>query len=96
LQPATINYTEVGAEALITIVIVGSGQSYTNENMTGVDLTNTNLTGSTFSICNLTSVNLYGATFNAATNLQTSTLNSLKSGRIIGFTTLLPTGYKMI
>ncbi len=95
-QPETINYTQVSIDQLITIVIVGSGQSYTNENMTGVDLTNTTLSGSVFSICNLTSANFYEATFNAATDLRTSTLTLLKSGRINGLTTLLPAGYKMI
>ena len=92
---ATANFDEITVTS-ITITVVGSGTTFTSEAMTSVDLTSTDLTGSVFSNCDLTSANLYGATFNAATDLRTSTLTSLRSGRINGFTTLLPTGYKMI
>lgn len=92
---ATTNFDAVTVTS-ITITVIGSGSTLTGATMTSVDLTSTDLTGSVFSGCDLTSANLYGATFNAATDLRGSTLTSLKSGRINGFTTLLPTGYKMI
>ena len=92
---ATANFAAVTV-SLITVTVIGSGSNVTGATMTSVDLTSTDLTGSVFSNCDLTSVNLYGATFNAATDLRGSTLTSLRSGNIIGYTTLLPTGYKMI
>ena len=92
---ATANFDAITVTS-ITITVIGSGSTLTGATMTSVDLTSTDLTGSVFSGCDLTSANLYGATFNAATDLRGSTLTSLKSGRINGFTTLLPTGYKMI
>jgi hypothetical protein len=92
---ATANFDAVTV-SLITITVIGSGSTVTGATMTSVDFTSTDLTGSVFSSCDLTSANLYGATFNAATDLRGSTLTSLRSGRIIGFTTLLPTDYKMI
>lgn len=95
-QPATGNYTEIIENSLITIVIVGSGVTYSSENMTSLDLSGTNLTSSVFSSCNLTSANLYGATINASTNFSTATLTSVRSGRIIGITSLLPNEFKLI
>ena len=92
---ATANFDAVTV-TLITITVIGGGSTVTGATMTSVDLTSTDLTGSVFSSCDLTSANLYGATFNAATDLRGSTLTLLKSGRINGFTTLLPAGYKMI
>ena len=92
---ATANFDAVTVTS-ITITVVGSGSTLTGATMTSVDLSETNLTGSVFSGCDLTSANLYGATFNENTDLRGSTLTSLKSGRINGFTTLLPAGYKMI
>jgi uncharacterized protein YjbI with pentapeptide repeats len=49
-----------------------------------------------FNGSNLTSSNLYGATINASTDLRNATLQSLRSGRINGVTTLLPNNYTMI
>lgn len=95
-QPATGNYTEVIENSLITIVIVGSGITYTSEDMTSLDLSGTNLTSSVFASCNLTSANLFGATVNASTNFSTATLTSVRSGRIIGITSLLPNNFKLI
>ncbi len=96
-QPATGNYTQVIDNALIAIVVVGQGKTYTSETFpTSFDLAGTNLSGSVFNSCNLTSANLFGATVNASTSFTTSTLNDIASGRIIGITSLLPTGYIMI
>lgn len=95
-QPAINGYGEVINEALITIVIIGSGKTYTNENMTGVNLTNINLSGTIFSSCNLTSADLSGTTINATTNFSTANLQSVKSGRMVGTTSLLPADFKMI
>ena len=92
---ATANFDEITTTS-ITITVIGAGLNLTNEVMTSVDLSGTDLAGSVFSGCDLTSANLYGATFNAATDLRGSTLTSLRSGRIIGNTTLLPVGYKII
>ena len=92
---ATTNFDAVTVTS-ITITVIGSGSYVTGATMTSIDLTSTDLTGSVISNCDLTSADLYGATFNAATDLRGSTLTSLRSGRIIGFTTLLPAGYKMI
>lgn len=92
---ATENF-DVVIVSLITVTVIGIGSNVTGATMTSLDLTSTDLTGSVFSNCDLTSVNLYGTTFNAATDLRGSTLTSLRSGNIIGYTTLLPTGYKMI
>ena len=93
---ATTNYTGTTV-SLITIVIVGSGTTYSNLAMNTADLSGADLTGTVFSgSCNLTGTNLYGATVSSTTDLSTATLTSVKSGRIGGFTTLLPAGYKMI
>jgi hypothetical protein len=94
---ATANYTGTTV-SLITIVIVGSGTTYTSVAMNSADLSGADLTGTIFSgSCNLTGANLYGATVSPTTDLSTATLTGVKSGRIVGgFTTLLPTGYKMI
>jgi hypothetical protein len=92
---ATANFDEITTTS-ITITVIGSGSTVTGATMTSIDLSETDLTGSVLSGCDLTSANLYGATFNAATDLRGSTLTSLRSGRIIGNTTLLPTEYKII
>ena len=92
---ATANFDAVTVSS-ITITVIGSGTTLTDATMTSIDLTSTDLTGSVFSGCDLTSANLYGAIFNVNTDLRGSTLTSLRSGRINGFTTLLPAGYKMI
>jgi hypothetical protein len=92
---ATPNFDAVTV-TLITITVIGSGSYVTGATMTSIDLSETDLTGSVLSGCDLTSANLYGATFNAATDLRGSTLHSLKSGRINGFTSLLPPEYKMV
>lgn len=95
-QPQQTNYEQVIEYNLITIVIVGQGQTYTSENMTNTDFSNTNLSGSAFSSCILTNANLSGATVNSSTNFSSATLTNVRSGRIIGTTTLLPSGFKMI
>ena len=95
-QPATTDYTEIIENNLITIVIIGQGQTYTSENMTNTDLSNTNLNGSVFSSCNLTNANLFGTTVNSSTNFSTATLTNVRSGRITGTTTLLPSEFRMI
>ena len=92
---ATANFDAITVSS-ITITVIGSGSTVTGATMTSVDLTSTDLTGSVFSGCDLTSANLNGAIFNVNTDLRGSTLTSLRSGNIIGYTTLLPTGYKMI
>ena len=94
---ATENYAETTV-SLITIVVVGSGTTYSSLSMISADLSGADLTGSVFSgSCNLTGANLYGATVSPTTDLSTATLTGVKSGRIVGgFTTLLPAGYKMI
>ena len=96
-QPATTTYTEVIENALITIIVIGQGKTYTSETFpSSFDLAGTNLSGSVFNSCNLTGADLYNTTVNASTSFSTSTLNSLKSGRITGVTSLLPAGYIMI
>ena len=95
-QPQQTSYEQIIEYSLVTIVIIGSGLTYSSENMTSLDLTGTNLSGSVFSSCILTSANLFGATVNASTNLSSATLTNVRSGRIIGTTSLLPSGFKMI
>ena len=95
-QNETTSYAAVTINSIIEFVIVGQNQSYTFENLTLVDLSGTNLSKSIFSSCNLTSANLYNATVDGSTNLTSSTLTSIKSGRITGFTTLIPDNFKMI
>ncbi len=93
---ATANFTETTV-ALITVVIVGAGTRYSNLDLNSIDLSATDITGTTFSGCDLTSANLYGSTISSTTDFSTVTsMSSLRSGRIIGVTTLLPTGYKLI
>jgi len=95
-QSATTNYTAITVNDIIEFVIVGQNQPYTSHDMTFLDLTGTNLSGSVFNSCNLTGADLYNTTVNASTSFSTSTLNSLKSGRITGVASLLPAGYIMI
>ena len=96
-QPATTTYAQVIENALINIIVVGQGKTYTSETFpASFDLAGTNLSGSVFNSCNLTSANLFGATVNASTNFTTSTLTQITSGRITGVTSLLPAGYIMI
>jgi hypothetical protein len=95
-QYGTTNYVTVTINNIIEFVIVGQNQSYTSENMNSLDLSGTNVSKSTFSSCDLTSANLYNATVDASTNLTSSTLTSIKSGRITGFTALLPPNYRML
>lgn len=95
-QPATTNYTEVISD-LITIVVIGQGKTYTSETFpSSFDLTGTDLTGTIFTSCTFTETNLFGITINSSTNFSNSTLTRIKSGRIIGKTTLLPVGFTMI
>ena len=95
-QNETTSYAAVTISNIIEFVIVGQNQSYTSENMISLDLSGINLSKSTFSVCDLTSANLYNAIVDGSTNLISSTLTSIKSGRITGFTTLLPGNFKMI
>ncbi len=69
---------------------------FNNATITYCNFTNTNLNNASFNGSNLTSSNLYGATINASTDLRNATLQSLRSGRITGITTLLPSNYKII
>lgn len=94
-QNATTNFTSVAST--INIVIVGQGATYSSINMTSVDLSGTNISSAIFTDCNLTSADLFGAIVNNSTDFRTvNSLSSLRSGRITGFTTLLPANYKMI
>ena len=96
-QPATTNYTAITTNQLITIIIVGSGITYSSETFpSSFDLSGTNLSGSVFSSCNLTSANLVGATVNTLTDFTTSTLAQITSGRITGITSRLPAGFTLI
>jgi hypothetical protein len=96
-QPATTTYTEVINNDLITIVVIGQGKTYTSETFPdSFDLSGANLSGSIFNSCNLTGADLYNTVVNASTSLSTSTLASIKSGRITGVTSFLPAGYIMI
>lgn len=93
---ATANFTETTVTS-ITVVIIGPGTTYTNIDLTSIDLSGSDLNGTIFSSCDLTSANLYGSTISASTDFRSVTsLSLMRSGRIIGFTTLLPTNYKMI
>lgn len=95
-QPATTNYTEVISD-LITIVVIGQGKTYSSESFpSSFDLTGTDLTGTIFTSCTFTETNLFGITINSSTNFSNSTLTRIKSGRIIGKTSLLPAGFTMI
>jgi hypothetical protein len=96
-QPATTNYTEVIENALITIVVIGQGKTYSSETFpSSFDLAGTDLTGTIFTSCTFTETNLFGITINSSTNFSNSTLTRIKSGRIIGKTSLLPAGFTMI
>ncbi len=95
-QPATTNYTQVISD-LITIVVVGQGKTYSSETFpSSFDLTGTDLTGTIFNGCTFTETNLFGITINSSTNFSNSTLTRIKSGKIIGKTSLLPEGFTMI
>jgi hypothetical protein len=95
-QPATTNYTEVISD-LITIVVIGQGKTYSSETFpSSFDLAGTDLTGTIFTSCTFTETNLFGITINSSTNFSSSTLTRIKSGRIIGKTSLLPAGFTMI
>jgi hypothetical protein len=96
IQPSTTNYTQVISD-LITIVVIGQGKTYSSETFpASFDLTGTNLTGTIFTSCTFTETNLFGITINSSTNFSNSTLTRIKSGRIIGKTSLLPAGFTMI
>jgi len=95
-QPATTNYTQVISD-LITIVVIGQGKTYSSETFpSSFDLAGTDLTGTIFTSCTFTETNLFGITINSSTNFSNSTLTRIKSGRIIGKTSLLPAGFTMI
>ena len=95
-QNTTTNFTAVTVYNIIQFVIVGQNQTYTSDDMTSLDLSGTNLSGSIFNSCNLTGADLYNTIVNTTTNFSTSTLALIKSGRITGTTFLLPAGYAMI
>jgi hypothetical protein len=92
-QPATGNYTQVIENALITIIVVGQGKTYTSETFpASFDLSGTNLTGSVFSSCNLTSANLTNANltnsvFSGSTNLTSANLVGATVNTLTDFTT---------
>jgi len=95
-QTTTTNFLAISGNT-ISIIVVGQGGTYTSINMTSLDLSGTNLSSTIFSnACNLTGANLYGVTVNTNTDLSTATLTNVKSGRILGITSLLPSGYKII
>lgn len=95
-QSQTTNFTSVTGSDILTLVIVGQNGSYSSIDMTSLDLSGTNLSTTSFSNCNLTGVNLYGVTINSSTNFTTSNLSNVQSGRILGNTTLVPSGYQLI
>jgi hypothetical protein len=95
-QSATTKYTSVSSPNIITLAVIGQNGSYSGINMTSADLSATNVSSSVFTNCNLTAANLYNSTVNSATDFSTATLTGLKSGRITGLTTRLPSGFKMI
>jgi hypothetical protein len=92
-QPATGNYTQVINNALITIVVVGQGKTYTSETFpSSFDLAGTNLTGSVFNSSNLTSANLTNANltnsvFSGSTNLTSANLFGTTVNTLTDFTT---------
>jgi len=93
---ATANFTATTVTT-ITVNIIGAGTTYSNVNLTSIDLSGTDLNGTIFSSCDLTSANLYGSTISITTDFSTVTsMLSLRSGRIIGFTTRFPPNYKII
>jgi len=92
---ATSNFLQLSVNEII-IIVVGNDTTFTNESFISIDLQESNLSGTVFSNCDLTSANLFGCTVNSSTDFSNSTLSYLKSGRITGITTLLPTGFKMI
>jgi hypothetical protein len=95
-QTGTTNYLPVSGNTIL-IIVVGQGGTYSSINMTSLDLSGTTLSSTIFSNnCILTGANLYGVTVNASTDISTATLTNIKSGRIVGITTLLPSGYKLI
>jgi len=84
IQPATTNYTAVTTNQLITIIIVGSGITYSSETFpASFDLTGLNLSSSVFSNCNLTSANLTNANL---TNSTFSNSTILTSANLFGAT----------
>ena len=93
IQPATTNYTAITTNQLITIIIVGSGITYTSETFpASFDLAGTNLTGSTFNSCNLTSANLTNANltnsvFSGSTDLTSANLFGATVNSSTSFTT---------
>jgi hypothetical protein len=95
-QNETANFTSYPASGIIIIVTIGQGVAYDSLNLTYLDLIEANLSSSIFTNCDMTFANMFGAVVNSSTDIRGATLTSLKSGRINGFTTLLPTGYKMI
>ncbi len=84
IQPATTNYTAITTNQLITIIIVGSGITYSSETFpASFDLTGLNLSSSVFSNCNLTSANLTNANL---TNSTFSNSTILTSANLFGAT----------
>ncbi len=97
-QPATTTYAEIINNALITIIVVGQGKTYTSETFpASFDLAGTNLTGSTFNSCNLTSANLTNANvtnsvFSGSTDLTSANLFGATVNSSTSFTTSTLTG----
>lgn len=95
VQSTTTNYTQQSGNTVL-IVVVGQGGSYSSVSMASLDLSGTDLSSTVFTSCDLTGANLFSAVVNSTTDLRTSTLTSIKSGRIRGITTFLPVNYKLI
>jgi uncharacterized protein YjbI with pentapeptide repeats len=95
------NFTGIDFTSKTFTTVDFTGSTFTsgtlnNATLTFCNFTNTILNSVSFNGSNLTSSNLYGATINASTDLRNATLQSLRSGRINGVTTLLPNNYTMI
>jgi uncharacterized protein YjbI with pentapeptide repeats len=74
---------------IINKYLIGPGANLTGANLTGVSLTGTNLTGTNLTDANLTGANLSGV------SLSSATLTGIK-GKLIGFPTNIPPGWKII
>jgi uncharacterized protein YjbI with pentapeptide repeats/alpha-tubulin suppressor-like RCC1 family protein len=100
----SVIYTTISATAnfpayttgVYTIAVIGNNTTYSSITMQAADLSNCNITGSTFTSCDFSGVNLYGVTIDASTNLSTCTLTNLRSGGITGTTAQLPANYTIM
>jgi hypothetical protein len=95
-QSQTSSFTAVTQNSIITIIIVGNGATYSSIDMSELDLSGVNLSSSVFTNCSLNNAIMTDVTMNNATNFSSSSLRGVKSGRITGITTLLPSEFKVI